>query len=349
MEPIELSDREKTILRNIIQQFVLTANPVGSNNIARSYGLGLSPATIRNIMADLEDAGYLNHPHTSAGRIPTDKGYRFYVDSLMEPPFLIERERDTILHELKTFMEETDDLIMVTSTILSDITNQLACVTYPKLDTGILEKIQIVQLTTMRILVVVSIKSGLVKTITLELNAEFNGEYIESVQRLLNERLAGLTLSEIKRTFGERLKDISDNYKPIIRVFLDSADKIFTDVKKSDKAIITGAKNILRQPEFEKHEHFQSIIELIEDKDVIIHIMNNKMGSEDDLIIKIGKENQSEKLNEYSLITKEYKIDDVSGTIGIVGPRRMDYPKVIATIVYAAEVLSEYMKRGSTK
>lgn len=349
MEPIELSDREKSILRNIIQQFVLTASPVGSKNLTNKFGLGLSSATIRNIMADLEDAGYLNHPHTSAGRVPTDKGYRFFVDSLMDPPLLKDEEKETILRELRSFMQETDDLVQVTSALLSDITNQLALVTYPKLDTGRLEKLQIVQLTSSRILVVVSIKSGLVKTITLEINAEFNGDNIEAVQRLLNERLSGLTLSEIKRTIGERFRDISENYRPIIRVFLDSADRIFTGFNSSDRAIITGARNILRQPEFEKHEHFQSVIELIEDKDVIVHILNNKLNPENDLVIKIGKENESERLNDYSLITKDYTVGDVSGTIGIVGPRRMQYSKMIASIVYVAEVLSEYMKKGSTK
>ncbi|HEX2868357.1 MAG TPA: heat-inducible transcriptional repressor HrcA [Ignavibacteriales bacterium] len=350
MEPIELSDREKSILRNIIQQFVLTASPVGSKNLTSKFGLGLSSATIRNIMADLEDAGYLNHPHTSAGRVPTDKGYRFFVDSLMDPPLLKDDEKEIILRELSVFMQETDDLVQVTSALLSDITNQLALVTYPKLDTGRLEKLQIVQLTSSRILVVVSIKSGLVKTITLEINAEFNGDHIEAVQRLLNERLSGLTLSEIKRTIGERFRDISENYRPIIRVFLDSADRIFTGFNSpSDRAVITGARNILRQPEFEKHEHFQSVIELIEDKDVIIHIMNNKVSSENDLVIKIGKENESERLSDYSLITKDYSIGDVSGTIGIVGPRRMQYSKMIASIVYLAEVLSEYMKKGNSK
>lgn len=348
MEYIELSEREKTILRNIIQQFVLTANPVGSRNIAKHMGLGLSPATIRNIMADLEDAGFLNHPHTSAGRIPTDKGYRVYVDSLMEPPQISVDEKKLISREIINLSDETDDLIKFTAGILSDITNQLACVTYPKLDTGILEKIQIVGLTSSRILVVVSIKLGLVKTITLELNSEFSINQIERVEQLLNERLSGLTLAEIRRTFKDRFTDISENYKPIIRIFLDSADKIFTDINKNDKAVITGAKYILKQPEFESPENFQSIIELIEDKDIIIHIMDKKQDS-DDVVIKIGKENEIEKLSEYSVITKDYNIGEIKGTLGIVGPRRMQYSKIIASVVYVAEILSEYFKKGTIK
>lgn len=349
MDAMELNDREKTILRNIIHQFVLTAAPVGSRNIARRYGLGLSPATIRNIMADLEEAGFLGHPHTSAGRVPTDKGYRFYVNTLMDPPSLTKEEKQLIEFELKQYTDETDELIRVTSTILSDITNQLAMVTYPNLDTGILERLQIVQLTSSRILVVVSITSGLVKTITLELNAELKADHIDTVQRLFNERLSGLTLAEIKRTFSERFRDIGESYKPIIRVFVDSAEKIFTDFKKSDKAVITGARNMLKQPEFEKHEYFKSIIELIEDKDVIFHFMDRKATADEDLVIRIGSENESLRLNEMSIISKEYKVGDVTGTIGIVGPRRMQYSKIIAIVVYVAEVLSEYMRKGPAK
>lgn len=341
----ELNDREKTILRNIIHQFILTATPVGSRNIAKRYDLGLSPATIRNIMSDLEDSGFLDHPHTSAGRIPTDKGYRFFVNTLMDPPQLKNEEKEFINGELKKYTEETDGLINITSSILSDITNQLACVTFPKLDPGVLEKLQIVQLTSTRILVVISIRSGLVKTITLELTAEISANKISGIERLFNERLAGLTFSEIKKSFTERFQDVSDVYKPIVRVFIDSADKIFTNLKTSEKAVITGASNILKQPEFEKHEHFQSIIELIEDKEVIIKFLDQNT-ADNSVIVRIGSENESERLSEYSLISKEYKIGDITGRLGVVGPRRMQYSKIIAIVEYVAAQLSEYLKRG---
>jgi heat-inducible transcriptional repressor len=346
MEIVELNDRERTILRDIINHFLVTANPVGSRNLTKKYNLGLSPATIRNIMSVLEEDGFLDHPHTSAGRVPTEKGYRYYVNSLMDPPILQKEEKEIIRRELKYFTDETDELIQITSTLLSDITNQLAYVTYPKIDTGILEKIQIVQLTTSRILVVITIKSGLVKTITLELKAEINSNHLMFVQRLLNERLTGLTFSEIKRTFVERFKDISENYRPIIRVFIDSADKIFTDLVKSDKAIITGARNILKQPEFVDHNHFNSIIEMIEDRNIIIQFsdFNTKNG---DIVVKIGSENESDRFTDYSTISKEYKIGDVKGTLGIVGPKRMQYSKIIAIVEYVAEILSEYLRKGN--
>ncbi|MCX6151742.1 MAG: heat-inducible transcriptional repressor HrcA [Ignavibacteriales bacterium] len=347
MEIVELNDREKTILRNIINHFLLTASPVGSRNLTRKYNLGFSPATIRNIMADLEEDGFLDHPHTSAGRVPTDKGYRYYVNSLMDPPFLENDEKEIIRHELKSFTDETDELFRITSTLLSNITNQLACVTYPKIDTGILERLQIVQLTASRILVVVAIKLGMVKTITLELKAEINHNHIAFVERLLNERLAGLTFTEIRNTFVDRFKDVAETYRPTIRVFVDSAEKIFTNVSRSEKAVITGARNILKHPEFVDHDHFQNIIELIEDKDVIIQFIDSKI-SDDHVIVKIGGENESQLFTDYSMISKEYKVGDAKGTLGIVGPKRMQYSKIIAIVEFVAEFLSDYLRKGSS-
>lgn len=339
----ELNEREKNILRFIIQQFILTANPVGSRNITKRYDIGFSPATVRNIMSDLEDSGFINHPHTSAGRIPTDKGYRFYVDTLMDVQKLRNSEIGLINKSLETSLNETDDLLKIASNLLSSITHQIACVTYPKLESGIFEKIQIIQLTSTRILVVITIKSGLVKTMTLELNSDLRASQIDPVQQLLNERLGGLSLQEIRVTFKERFKDIQEDKHPIIRLFVDSVDKIFKDDTRGERALITGAKNVIRQPEFENPESFQSVIELIEDKDIIIHILE-KSGDDEQIYISIGSENENEKLNEYSFISKKYQLGEISGTLGIVGPKRMEYSKVIAIVDYIAKMISEILK-----
>jgi heat-inducible transcriptional repressor len=347
MNSSELKDREKAILRFVIHQFILTANPVGSRNISKKYDIGLSPASIRNIMSDLEDLGFLNHPHTSAGRVPTDKGYRVYVDSLMDPPYLDQKTKQIVDVNFGSGATETEDLLKITSSILSSLTNQLAMVTYPKFEQATLEKIQIVQLSSTRLLVVVSVKSGLIRTITLEIDAEVKEEQITLVQQYLNERLLGLKFSEIRDTFQERIKDINtDSYRPIIRVFLESIDRIFTDVS-SEKAIIVGTNNILKQPEFIDHENFQSIVELVENKDIIIHFLNKNKSllPEDEVIITIGGENQDEKLSDYSVITKEYKIGDLTGTLGIMGPTRMDYSKIVAAVVYIAEQLTQELTK----
>jgi heat-inducible transcriptional repressor len=346
MEEEELNEREKTILKSVVQQFILTASPVGSRNITKKYDIGFSPATVRNIMSDLEEGGYINHPHTSAGRVPTDKGYRYYVDSLMSVEKLTSRHRGLIDQTFQLNIDETDDLIKITSRLLSSITKQLACVTYPNLESGLLDKIQIVNLTSSRILVVITISSGMVKTITMELMTEVKESQINSIQNLLNERLSGLSLSEIRSTFKERFSDVEDNQKPVIRLFIDSADKLFKDDIKMEKLIVTGVKNVISQPEFENPENFQGIIELIEDKDVIIHIMEKSSTvSKDEVFISIGSEHEQKKLSEYSYISKEYELGGTFGTLGIIGPKRMEYSKIVAIVNYIATALSEYLKR----
>ncbi len=345
MKPEELNQREKAILRSIVQQFILTATPVGSRNITKKYDIGFSPATVRNVMSDLEDSGFINHPHTSAGRVPTDKGYRYYVDSLMDVDKLNAKEKGLIENGLRSITDEADELVKVTSRLLSSITRQIACVTFPNLESGILAKIQIINLTSTRILIVISIKSGLVKTITMELETELIESQLESVQSLLNEKLSGLSLEEIRKTFKERFIDADENQKPIIRLFVDSVDKLFKDDFKSDRLIVTGAKNIIQQPEFENPENFQSIIELIEDKDVIIHIMEKSSElKNEEVYISIGSENLEKKLKEYSFVSKEYKFGETSGTLGIIGPKRMEYSRIVAIVDYLAKILSEQIK-----
>lgn len=343
----ELNDREKTILRSIIQQFILTASPVGSRNITKKFNVGVSPATVRNIMSDLEDTGFIDHPHTSAGRVPTDKGYRYYVDSLMEIQKLKIADKGIIDKSLDQNILESDELLKIASRLLSTITNQIACVTYPTLDKGILEKIQLVSLTSTRLLVVVSIKSGLVKTITLEFTSEIGNIKLQKVETLLNERLNGLTFQEIRNTVKERFVDVGENEKPVIRLFVESVDKIFNDNHKEDKLLISGATNVIQQPEFDDPEKFQSVIELIEDKDIIIHIMDKKKAAgASDLLISIGSENENEKFYEYSLITKEYSFGETSGTLGIIGPKRMEYSRIIAIIDYLSKILSNTLTQS---
>ncbi|PID61398.1 MAG: heat-inducible transcription repressor HrcA [Ignavibacteriae bacterium] len=347
MYSTELTEREKSILRFVIHQFILTANPVGSRNLSKKYNLGYSAATIRNIMADLEESGFLGHPHTSAGRVPTDLGYRFYVNSLMEEPNLTQTEVDFIESHFEKLNTETNEIIKITSGILSNLTKQLAYVSYPKLGNAILEKIQLVSLSASRLLVVISIRSGMIRTITLEINSGYNKKNISVIQRILNERLAGLTFNEIKNSITDRVRSVSDKeLKPIIRVFLESVDEIFDNVKSSESSIITGTKNLLHQPEFADPEKISSIIELIEDKEIIIHIMDEKLENNNgEVSVTIGSESKEEKLDDFSIIVKEYNVGQVLGSIGIIGPKRMRYSHEIASVVQMAEVLSKVFNK----
>jgi heat-inducible transcriptional repressor len=344
----ELNDREKSILKSVVQQFILTAAPVGSRNISKKYEMGISPATVRNIMADLEETGFINHPHTSAGRVPTDKGYRYYVDSLMQIKKIKSSEKGFIKKSFNVNVSEKEELYKIASTLLSTITNQLACVSYPDIESGYFEKLQLISLTATRLLIVISIRSGIVRTITLEVKTKITANRLESVQNLLNERLSGLKFSEIRETFRDRFKDVDDKEKPVIRLFVDSVDKIFKDKSKTDNLIITGARNVIKQPEFENPGRFEGIIELMEDKDIIIHVMEKSgEANTEGVYISIGSENEDEILKEYSFISKEYKSGETIGTLGIIGPKRMEYSKVVTIVDYIARVLSDFLKTPS--
>ncbi len=334
-------------MRYVVQQFILTASPVGSRNITKKYDLGYSPATVRNIMSDLEDFGYINHPHTSAGRIPTDMGYRLYVDNLMDSFELTNDEKDQINTALEVNNSDTETLLTVVSRILSDITDQLACVVYPRFDSGKLVKIQLIKLSSTRLLVIITVESGLVKTITLEIDSDISEEQISAAEKIINERLAGLPLLEIRQTFRQRLSDTDVSDKPIMRIFFDSVDNLFKDFKTNDKVILSGAKNLLKKPEFENPENFQGIVELIENKDIIIHIVEKSADQGiEKVFVSIGNENLSPTLTDFSIVAKEYMQGGSSGMLGVIGPKRMEYEKMVAIVDFVSTILSEYLKKG---
>ena len=336
-----LTERQKDVLKYIIQSFILTATPVSSRYISKRTKLGLSPATIRSVMADLEEQGYISHPHISAGRIPTDKGYRFYVGGLMGFERLSHKEQENI-HKNLEGIKETEDLLKETSKLVSRISKQLSIVSSPHLRTGILHALEIIQLSSNRLLIVLSIQSGFVKTITIEVLTEIPRSKLEDISRFLNERLSGLTLDEIKDTFYDRIKDVENEETGLIRLFIGNSDKLFSEYYPKDRLHISGTKNILSQPEFESAEQIRSVIELIDSEDIIIHLLDkyeDKAGDEG-ITILIGSESHIEKLQNYSMIISSYKIGETKGTIGVIGPKRMHYNRVIPLVSYVADVLS---------
>ncbi len=337
----ELTERQKEVLKYIIQNFILTATPVGSNLLAKQSDLGLSSASIRNVMADLEEQGFLSHPHVSAGRIPTDKAYRLYVNGLMEFNELDKLEQKTIFQDL-IGISDTDDLLKETGKLLSRISHQLSIVSSPHLITGRLNRIEVIQISSSKILVILTIESLVVKTITMELISDIRQSQLEKITNFLNERLSGLTLKEIRDTFYDRIKDAENEETGLIRLFLGNTDKLFSDFTSKERVHISGTKNILAQPEFESPEKVRSIIELIDNEDIIIHIIDRyeeKMSSEG-ITILIGSENDIEKLQNYSMIISSYNIGETKGTIGVIGPKRMEYQRLIPLVGYITEFVS---------
>ena len=335
----ELNEREKTILRSIVHNFIHTATPVGSRYISKKNNIGLSPATVRNVMSDLEEQGFLDHPHTSAGRIPTDKGYRFYVDSLMDIERLTANDQSEIQSQLQSTVD-TETILKITSKLLGSISHQLGVVGAPRFSTGIFEKLELVQISNSRLLIIISMRSGLIKTLTMEINSEIPRTKLEEVSRILNERLSNLTLNEIQHTFSQRVHDVLDEETGLIRLFIDSVDTLFDEKTNREKIHIGGAKNILSQPEFVNTEHFKSIIELFENEDIIFHVLEQNFPKEGSIAVTIGKEIQEDTLREYSVVSSTYSVSGVTGTIGIIGTKRMNYSKMIPLVDYVAKTIS---------
>jgi heat-inducible transcriptional repressor len=336
-----LTDRQKEVLKYIIQSFILTATPVGSGYLSKRTKLGLSPATIRNVMADLEEQGYISHPHVSAGRIPTDKGYRLYVSGLIGYDNLSIKEQENIYSGLEG-INETEELLTEASILLNRISKQLSIVSSPHLKSGILNSLEIIHISSNRLLIILSIQSGFVKTITMEIAVEIPRSKLEDITRFLNERLSGLSLEAIKETFFDRVKDVQNEDTGLIRLFIGNSDKLFSNASPKERLHISGTKDIISQPEFESPEQMRSVIELIDSEDIIIHLLDQYEEKTDDdgITILIGSENKVEKMQNYSMIISSYSIGDTKGTIGVIGPKRMQYNKVIPLVGYVARVLS---------
>jgi len=250
-----LNEREQSILHHVVQNYIQTAVPVGSRYISKHFESGLSAASIRNVMADLEELGFLSHPHTSAGRVPTDLGYRFYIDYLMEMQQLSDEDKLKIQQQLD-HVKDSEELLRETSKLLGKISHQLGIVTSPHLGCGIFEKIELIPITSSKLLVVISIRTGIVRTIMMEIGAEIRRDHLDEVARLMNERLSGLTLIEIRDTFVDRIRDVKGEHTGLIRLFIESVDQLFTDSKEHDKVLIGGTKNIIEHPEFVDPKNF---------------------------------------------------------------------------------------------
>ena len=334
-----LNYREEEILEAIVQQFVLTGNAVGSRTLSKRRGGELSAATIRNVMADLEEKGSLNHPHTSAGRIPTTKGYRLYVDRLISLTQLSAVEKKLIETKIGDFSGDVDYILENTISVLAKISSQLGVILTPKFQDGILEKIDIISVGSEKVMIVLSIRDGMAKTILLEVQREIPVKSLQNVISILNERLGGLRIKEIQSTLPYRMKDVADENSGIIRLFVDSANQLF-DFTRYSNLKYTGTSQIVNMPEFSSVEKFSALVELFEEKNIIIHMME-KLSESPGLKVRIGDENEELPVQECSIVTAPYTLGNVDGLLGVIGPMRMAYRKIIPLVDYTAKIITE--------
>jgi len=334
------------VLNSVVEDFIRHAVPVGSRMTAKKFGMTLSPATIRNVMGDLEEKGLLRHPHTSAGRMPTDRGYRLYVDALMNVEELSEQEKRQVLHQLARVSREVDSILEAASQTLARISEQLGVVLSPRFYQGIFEKIELVPIADKRVLMVLSIQSGLVQTIMLKMEAEVSREVLEKTAAIVNERLHGLSLMEIKHTLDSRIRDLGAEVNPeFVRWVARSAVPIIDQVEHRSLHF-GGTNNLMRQPEFSNHEKLSEFLDLLESKNMVIQLFDQPEYA-NELTIAIGEENREELIKYCSLITASYHMGSVSGTLGVLGPTRMRYAKVVALVDFMAKVLTQALDEDS--
>jgi len=338
-----LSDRERKILRLVVEAFVDSAGPVGSRTLAKKSSLDLSAASIRNTMADLEDMGYLDHPYTSAGRVPTRLGYRTFVDELMDTPELSPVERQVLEMRLAQLVNDTDELLQESTRLLSKLSNLLGIALTPRLSSGVLERIEIVPLSDARLMFVLSVRGGLVKTIVLEFESNLPRSKIDRVVSILNERLAGLTLREIRETHEERMQNLRDD-TGLIQLVIEESPLLFSEPEEG-RLQFKGTQNILSQPEFQEPDKVRRLLETIENEDQVVEVLEGLFESNPEAVgqatVRIGNAAEDEEeMDAYSIVTSPYQLGDTIGTLGVIGPPRMDYRRAVALVENAAALVN---------
>lgn len=341
-EPRNLNERERAILRSIVHLYILTASPVGSKYLSRylEEHFKLSPATIRNVMGVLEDLDFITHPYTSAGRIPTDKGYRLYVDSLMPTESISAKESESIRENLLGLPSES--ILREASKILGSLSRCLSVVELPHLFDSIIRRIQLIEISSARLLVVLDLDSNLLRTITLEADLSFERRDLDCVAQFFNERLAGRRVSFIRENFGALISD--GDYRlhgGLLRLFTDSVDALFAPhIEGGERLHISGAQNLLAQPEFDSPERIRGVIELIESQDVIVHVFDRIESGTRPLSIGIGQELGHDLLADYSVIAANYTLGTATASIGVIGPKRMNYARATSILKCVSTALS---------
>jgi heat-inducible transcriptional repressor len=343
-----LTDREHLILEAVIRSYVETAEPAGSRTVVRRYKLGLSPASVRNTMSDLEEKGYLYHPHTSAGRIPTDRAYRFYVDALLGQSRADPEAERSLRQELEAAPHRSavEQLLRHAAQVLGLLTQELGIAVAPRLDEAVLQRLELVAVAERKILLILALRAGGVRTIYVDLPGSMPPTSLAAVAEILNERLAGLSLKQIRSELRERLRDSvpagDAGASELLNIFLHSAEEWFTGPVSADSIHLGHASVLADQPEFHGGERLRRLIELTERRDLLNSILGERIGA-NRLQITIGAEHDDPALANFTVVTSEYRVRNLRGVVGVIGPTRMPYDRVIALVETTSNLVSEFL------
>ncbi len=350
----ELSERKLKILIAIIRNYLETGEPVGSRTISKYTDLNLSSATIRNEMSDLEELGYIIQPHTSAGRIPSDKGYRLYVDTLLSEK---EKEVDSMKDMLIEKADKLETLLREVAKLLAVNTNYTTMVTGPQYRARKLKFVQLSNINEDKLLAVIVLEGDIVKNRFLDVSSRLDDETLIKLNVVLNTFLQGLDLSQINITLIQKLKEQSFGYADIITSLLDAISEAVGE--EDDVEIFTsGATNILKYPELNETQKVSGLLSALEEKkqlETLMNVDNVKNENETDvekehgIKVYIGDENHVPSAKDCTVITANYQIKDgVYGKVGIIGPKRMDYEKVVGTLKSFMGQLDDIFKNTTT-
>ena len=325
-----LDERKKRVLQAIVEEYIQTAEPVSSNAIMNLEGLECSSATIRNEMAELEKMGYLEKPHTSAGRVPSAKGYRYYVDELLQEDKITLDEIKYISEKLETKVNEIEDLTKIAANTISEVTHYTTVSIGPKTTSQIIEEIKFVLLGTRMMMAVILTDTGLVKETIIKFDEDVNQKQVETMNYMFNNKLKGQPIETIDRPLEEYLYDEMTYSINVIKPVIEQIKKV---LEEDEKIYLEGANKAFDLPEFNSLEVAKNFINILDTKEVVADMLNS--GFAEDIKVYIGEENEKDELKDFSVVTFKHKVNGKDlGTIGIIGPKRMDYSKVISVMKY---------------
>ena len=335
-EGAKLDNRKKKILQAIVEEYINTAEPVSSGSIVKKYGLDLSSATIRNEMADLEKVGYIEKTHTSSGRVPSAKGYRLYVDELMNDQNISLGEIKYIQSKLMAKVNQMENLTKIATSTISEVTHYTTVAIGPKTQLQNIEEIKFVLLGTRMLMAVILTDSGTIKETIIKFDKDITDEQVETLNFIFNNKLKGKPLEEIDRPLEEYIFSHMNYSLDVIKPIMAQLNKA---INEEEEIYLEGANKAFDLPEFKSLEVARNFLNVLDQKEIVADLLNT--GFANDINVYIGNENENEKLKDFSIITfkHRYKNKDL-GTIGIIGPTRMDYSKVISVMKYISKKLN---------
>ncbi len=336
---MQLDERKFMILKAIIDDYVLTGMSVGSRTISRKSGVGFSPATIRNEMSDLEELGYLDQPHTSAGRVPSHKAYRLYVDRLLQVGNLSPEETKKIQAHLRERTSQVQEVIRSAAQVLSDATHYTSVIVAPQAQALRIRRVQLVPITENTALLVIVTNAGIVKDAVVRVPGELSAEHLHAISNLLTDQLADRPIDQVRQRFRVLIHQLGEHRRLLANV-MNALETSIVEPSESD-VVVGGSANLLSYPEYSDIEKARNFLAVLDSKETLARLLGSRGGVE--FTIRIGSENEAPEFQDCSVVTATYHIGSgTSGTLGIIGPTRMDYQRVIAvmkTLKYAMNEL----------